>query len=414
MVYRHIKEIPGPVDHVIFCIPAHAIPEVLEDCVRKGVRSAAIFSSGFRESEAPEGATLQDRIQEIAHSGNIRILGPNCMGLYCPETGLNFRADLPYAPGSIAMVSQSGGMAIRTIFHGVEKGLGFSKVVSYGNEVDLQSWELLDYLAWDDATRLILVYIEGTRNGRALFHSLKAATRQKPVIVLKGGLCQEGSRAASSHTGSMAGNDRLWQIMLRQAKTHVVQDVSDLVDTAMTFYFLKRPAGRRIALMCISGGLIVNYTDLAALHGFQIPAFDPDTKSALYEIIHDPGTSCCNPIDMASLFFNREIYAPLFQILNKDHNTDLILFVIAMEYIKALEMKYQVSLRGLIRAFLDIVSKVTKPFVVVIPPVMEEESRLEVERAFLKVRIPTFITMEGALGALSARIDDIREDPVGK
>ena len=413
MVYRNIQEIPGPVDHVIFCTPAHVIPPILDDCVKKGVRSAAIFSSGFRESGDPEGAALQEMIRAIAKKGNIRVIGPNCMGLYCPETGLSFRADLPYAPGSAAMVSQSGGMAIRTIFQGVEKGLGFSKVVSYGNEVDLQSGELIEYLGRDEATGLILVYIEGTRDGQALLRALKEATSKKPVIVLKGGLCIEGSRAASSHTGSMAGNDLLWHAMLRQVRAHVVQDVNDLVDTAMTFCFLKRPAGRRIALMCISGGLIVNYTDLAVLRGFNIPAFDPHTKAALHEIIHDPGTSSSNPIDMASLFFNRKLYAPLFQILNNDQNTDLILFILAMEYVKALEMQYQVSLQGLINAFLEIVSTVTKPFVVVIPPVVEEESRIEVERAFLKARIPTFITMDGAMRALSARIEDTREDPVG-
>jgi len=246
------------------------------------------FPPGSGESGDPEGIRLQDRIMQLAQQNAIRVIGPNCMGIYCPETGLNFRADLPYAPGSVAMVSQSGGMAIRTIFHGVEKGLGFSKVVSYGNEVDLQSWEFIDYLAKDKATRLILLYIEGTRNGQSLFHALKRAAKEKPVVVLKGGLCHEGIRAASSHTGSMAGNNILWDAMLRQARTHIVKDISDLVDTAMTFYYLKRPAGKRIALICISGGLVVNYTDLAVLHGFEIPAFDTDTRSALHGIIHDP------------------------------------------------------------------------------------------------------------------------------
>ena len=412
MVFPSLLDIPGPVDHAILCVPAAAVPGVLEQCAAKGVRSAAIFSSGFSESASAEGKRLEEAIRGIARRSSLRIIGPNCMGIYCPETGLNFRPDLPCAPGPVAMVSQSGGMAIRTIFQGVEKGLGFSKVVSYGNEVDVQSWELIDYLGWDEATRIILVYIEGTRDGRSLLRALKEAGRRKPVVVLKGGLSAEGTRAAMSHTGSLAGNEAVWQAMIRQARAHPVKDVNDLVDTAMTFCFLKRPAGKRIALMCISGGLVVNYTDLAVRSGFEVPAFDPSTQRGLEEIINEPGTSCSNPIDMASLFFNRRIYSPLFQVLNDDTNTDLILFIIAMEYVTALQMQYRVSLSGLVQAFLDIVSKVTKPFVAVIPPVVEEESRLEVERAFLKAGIPTFITMEGAMNALRARINDPREDPV--
>ena len=413
MAYRSVLEIPGPVDHVIFCTPARAIPRILKDCATKGVRSATIFSSGFGESADPEGARLQEEVREIARKAGIRILGPNCMGPYCPDTGLSFRPDLPCAPGRAAMISQSGGMAIRTIFQGAERGLGFSKVVSYGNEVDLQSWELVDYLAEDERTRIILVYIEGTRDGRSLLRSLKTATSRKPVIVLKGGLCPEGTRAASSHTGSMAGNERLWQSMLRQAGAHRVWDVRDLVDMAMTFYFLKRPAGKRIALLCISGGLIVNYTDLIVSNGFRIPLFARDTAASLQEIIHDPGTSCANPIDLASLFFNSNIYAPLFRSLDEDANTDVILFIIAMEYVKALEIQYKISIERLVEAFLEIVSKVNKPFVVVIPPVVEEEARVAMERAFLNARIPTFITIEGAMRALAARIDDPREEPAG-
>jgi acyl-CoA synthetase (NDP forming) len=413
-VYPSIPDVPDPLDHVIVCTPASTIPGVLEDCVRKGVRSVAIFSSGFEESEDTQGARLQEEILRIARTGSMRIIGPNCMGLYCPETGLNFRADLPDSPGLAGMIAQSGGMAIRTIFHGTEKGVGFSKVVSYGNEVDLQSWEILDYLAEDEGTHLILVYIEGTRDGRALARSLKEASRRKPVLVLKGGLCPEGRRAASSHTGAMAGSDHLWQAMLRQTRTHVVRDVSELLDTAMTFYLLKRPTGRRIALMCISGGLIVNYTDLAVRHGFEIPAFALDTKKALDEVISAPGTSCSNPIDMASLFFSDRIYAPMFDALDKDRNTDFILFIIAMEYVRGLEYQYKVSVHQIVEAFLEIVARVKKPFVVVVPPSVEEESRLAVERALIKARIPTFLTMDGALRALSARIDDPREEAVGR
>lgn len=409
-VFPSLHDVPGPVDHVIVCTPAAAVPEVLRECGERGVRSAAIFSSGFGESGDPEGPNRQEELAKIARAYGVRLIGPNCMGLYCPETGLNFRADLPRAPGWTAMVSQSGGMAIRTIFQGVEKGLGFSKVVSYGNEVDVQSWELLDFLADDDKTRLILAYIEGTWDGRSLLRSIRKASSRKPVLVLKGGLCKEGTRAASSHTGSMAGDDRIWKAALRQAGAHAARDVSELVDMAMTFSFLRRPAGKRVALVCISGGLIVNYTDIIVDHGFRIPAFGRETAQALSEIVHDPGTSCGNPVDLASLFFKREIYAPLFRCLDRDRDTDLVLFVIAMEYVKALEIRYKVTLARLAEAFVQIVSDIRKPLVVAIPPVVEEASRLDVEKTFLKARIPTFITIDGALRSLAARIDDPRDE----
>ncbi len=412
-VYASILDVPGPVDHVIFCTPARAVPPILQECAAKGVRSAVIFSSGFSESEDPQGRDLEAEALRIAGKGGIRLIGPNCMGLYCPESGLNFRADLPNNPGATGMISQSGGMAIRTIFHGTEKGMGFSKVVSYGNESDLQSWEILDYLARDEKTRLILAYIEGTRDGRALARSLREASRRKPVLVLKGGLTPDGSRAAGSHTGSMAGNDRLWPAMLRQAGAHRVLDVNELVDTAMTFSYLKRPAGRRMTLMCISGGLIVNYADVAVRHGFEVPELAPATRTALSEVINTPGTSFANPIDMASLFFSDRIYAPLFEALDRDANTDFILFIVAMEYMRGLEFQYKISVQRIVEAFIGFIARVEKPFVVVVPPSVEEESRLAVERTFLKARIPTFLSMDGALRALAARIDDPRREAVG-
>ena len=201
--FRSLNDIPGPVDHVIIAVPAMYLPGVISDCVQKKVRSVAIFTSGFSETGEPEGMELEKMIREKARESGMRVIGPNCMGIYYPQNGMSFRADRPpgEGPGEVSYLSQSGGMAFGAIFLGNRFGLKYHKVVSYGNEVDLCSPELLDYFTEDPETKIILTYIEGTRDGRALAPALIRAGAKKPVVVLKGGLSETGVRAAASHTG---------------------------------------------------------------------------------------------------------------------------------------------------------------------------------------------------------------------
>jgi len=197
------------VDFAIIAVPAPIVPKVLEDCAKKGVKLATIFSSGFSETGTREGVLLEKMIAEVAKKVGIRIFGPNCMDAYFPKQGLSFRPDLPKESGDIGFISQNGGNAIGIIICGSVWGLKFSKVFSYGNAADLDSPDLLEYLRWDKETKVIGLYIEGVKNGSKLLSVLKKTTKEKPVVVWKGGVTELGSRAVASHTGALAGSAKI-------------------------------------------------------------------------------------------------------------------------------------------------------------------------------------------------------------
>ena len=183
--YPRITDVPGNVDHVVVCVPSIHIPSIIQDCVDKSVNSVVVFSSEFSETGTEEGRLLEEELVKIARKSHLRIIGPNCMGIYCPSSGLSFRLDMPKRSGTVGMISQSGGMAISTLLSATERNIFFSKVISYGNEADLGAPELLEYLSADDNTSIIMVYIEGTKNGRELFSALKKRTVLKMDFTFK-------------------------------------------------------------------------------------------------------------------------------------------------------------------------------------------------------------------------------------
>ena len=402
--YRTIREIPGPVDHVVISVPAKFLPEIISECGEKGVRSAAIFTSGFSETGEDSGVELEEKILEIARKSGLRLIGPNCMGIYYPAHGLGFRPDLPKweGQGNISFLSQSGGLAFSGIFLGQRCGLKFQKVVSYGNETDLNSHELLDYFAEDPATGIILVYIEGTRDGASLARALIRAGRKKPVIVLKGGLAEVGVRAAASHTGAMGGKRQTWEAVFKQAGALQTGSLEELVETAMTVNRLPAFTGRRLMMVCMSGGVSVNYTDRTADWGFEMPELSPETTAKLRTAFDAPGTSVKNPIDMASSYINFFIYPDVFRALEEDPDCDIIMLVFTMEYYIYAEHFAPGLVDHTVSTFIEALNnEVKKPVVVVIPSVVEEEKRNRIQQTFLSAGFPAFITIDRALKALS-------------
>jgi acyl-CoA synthetase (NDP forming) len=401
--YRTVQEIPGPVDHVIISVPAKFLPGVISDCAEKGVRSAAIFTSGFSETGEDSGWELEEKIRKIARESSLRIIGPNCMGIYYPAQGLGFRSDLPQweGQGNISFLSQSGGLAFSGIFLGQRCGLKFQKVVSYGNETDLSSHELIDYFAEDPATGIILVYIEGTRDGISLARALIRAGRKKPVIVLKGGLNEIGVRAAASHTGAMGGKRPTWEAVLKQAGALQAGGLEELIETAMTVNRLPAFTGRRMIMVCMSGGVSVNYTDRTADWGFEMPELSPETTKKLRAAFDAPGTSVKNPIDMASSYINFFIYPDIFRTLDEDQDCDIIMLVFTMEYYIYAERFAPGLVDTTVSAFIEALKAVRKPVVVVCPSVVEEEKRNQIQQTFLNAGFPSFLTIDRALKALS-------------
>lgn len=402
--YPALTDVPGPVDHVLVCVPARLVPGVIEDCVKKGVRSVVIFSSGFGEWGTEEGLLLEKEVARIAGKSSIRLIGPNCMGLYCPDSGLSFRSDLPVIKGGkIGMISQSGGVAQTPVFTGGEKGIGFSKSISYGNEIDLGAAEWLVYLGEDPATEVIFLYIEGTRDGTALLHSLKAVAGKKPVLVVKGGKTGAGGRAVQSHTGAMAGAGIIWETLCRQTGALLVDDCNEMLDTAMALTMTQKPRGRNAVLMSVSGGFGVMFTDLLEDAGFHVPELREPVRNDLRKCIGNPGTSIRNPLDMAGSFWEVHNFPNIFKLLNDEDDIDIFIIVLAMEYL-ALAKDSDTVVRlsnyvvdGLIKGL----EMVNKTVMVVFSETYMSHHRLELEKQIISSGYPVYPTLQRCTRALN-------------
>ena len=218
--YPRLEAIPGPVDFVISAVPASATLELVEGAKAKGAKLIHLFTARFSETGRDDAAELERELKRRVKEAGIRVIGPNCMGLYYPKAKLTFDPRLPTEPGDVGFLTQSGSHAFRVTGRGKERGLRFSKVISYGNALDLDEADFLDHFAEDPDTSVIAAYVEGIRDGRRFFSALRRAAARKPVIVLKGGRSAAGHAAASSHTAALAGQMKVWRGAVRQAGGH--------------------------------------------------------------------------------------------------------------------------------------------------------------------------------------------------
>jgi len=299
--YPSLSAIPGPVDHVISSIPAGSVPALMDDATAKGVHSIHFFTAGFRETGEQDRIDLEREVQAKAKAAGIRLIGPNCMGLYCPSSGVSFGGDFPKEPGGVAFISQSGLNGEDLVRSATLRGLRFSKVVSYGNATDLDESDFFEYCLADPDTEIILSYIEGVKDGRRFQRALRAAAAAKPTVILKGGLSEAGDRAAQSHTGSLAGSSEVWGALYRQAGMVCAQSLEDLVDMGVAFHLLKPPKGRGVAIIVVGGGSSVLAADAAERAGLKVPQLSEDVQAQLREFTPIAGTSIRNPLDTVAL-----------------------------------------------------------------------------------------------------------------
>jgi acetate---CoA ligase (ADP-forming) subunit alpha len=300
-IYKSIADIPGELDFAIIAVPAPLVPQALEECRQKGAAGAEILSAGFKELGTPEGIAIEQEIKRISRKG-IRVVGPNCFGIYCPQGGITIPpgGEFPKESGSIAFLAQSGGMVGDFVMNGTWLGLRFSKVVSFGNGVDLRETELLQYLGDDPETRIICLYVEGVEDGRAFFQVLKRVATKKPVLIYKGGLSRAGQRAVTSHTASLGGSRTIWESMLRQANAVQVKNSWELSQATLAFALLPERAFNGIAVVGGGGALGVTACDAAESFGIELPILRPETQTKLMAVLPKPGSSATNPIDAAN------------------------------------------------------------------------------------------------------------------
>lgn len=298
-LYRTVKDIPGTVDYVISCIPADAVPKLITDCCEKGARVVSLFTAGFSEVGTEIGLRLEAEISDLARANGIRILGPNCMGVYCPSSGMSFVDDFPSESGPVALVSQSGGNAIYLVRSAAQRGVRFSKVISYGNGCDVDESDLLDYLAHDPETQVATVYIEGVRDGAKFARSLRKLASEKPVVVLKAGNSADGARSAASHTGSMAGAGAAWSGLIRQCGAIEVSTLEEMIDMMVTLPFLPVPGGRNVAVAGYGGGASVLAGDVCNSYGLSLPpAHEMVSREIASHIRSEAGLVLTNPVEL--------------------------------------------------------------------------------------------------------------------
>ncbi|MHA2140249.1 MAG: CoA-binding protein [Candidatus Thorarchaeota archaeon] len=406
-IYQSVEDIPESIDYAIIRVPYNAVSEVLKQVSKKGAKGATIFTSGFSELGTEEGKQREKELKALAESLPIRVLGPNCMGLMYPKIGFAFMPSVMQRIGNVGFISQSGGVAISTYTAGVESGVGFSKVFSFGNASDVTPTELLEYFQTDAETAAVGAYIEGTKQGKALLNALKGLAEKKPVVVLKGGRSDEGSRVVSSHTGALAGSRNVWDAAFRQSNVPTVKTLEDLIATLSVFSLSPRPKTRNVGIIAISGGTSVVYTDLCIESGLFVPRTSKKTLERLDPMINDVGTSLGNPIDLAANYYDFANIGEVIKTVGEDRGFDSIILEAdphhihqvgsIMGMLDATEIFWKV----MAEACRHIVDHEKKPVLIAIPEVAYAEARMKSWNVFVDEGLPVLRNINEAVVALT-------------
>lgn len=368
--YPSLKDIPGKVDYVICCIPAQGVPDILYDCAEKGVKIVHLFTARMRETGSKEVMELEEKIASLAKELNIRFIGPNCMGIYYPRRRIAFGFDFPLEPGKLAFLSQSGGLATMFTRIAAQRGLRFSKIVSYGNATDISEADLFEYLLQDEETEVIAAYIEGTRDGRRLYEVLRRVTPVKPVVILKAGRTKVGARAASSHTAAISGSADIWEVGIRGAGAIEVKTMDEMLDILSAFYFLDPISGSNIGVFGGSGGQSVISADEWGEEGFELAPLPSEVQDYIRQNIPPMWWKwLMNPMDISILpeqdFASPQIFKNLIEMTMKSPQFDLVGYNITSCSPFPLEME-TARLSKCTDIVLDAVKEKVKPVVAIV------------------------------------------------
>ena len=327
-----ISSIPDPVELAVLLTPPDAVLGLVKQAVAKGLKGVVVFAAGFGELGA-EGKEVEREIGRVGREGGARVVGPNCIGFYSPAAGLStfpmvLMEKIPAVAGNVGGFSQSGSFTDQLVWFLARKGLNFSTMVSCGNECDLAAEDYLEYFGADENTKTILAYMEGIKDGRRFFEVAREVAAKKPVIMWKGGMSEQGAKAAASHTGALAGSAAVWNALFQQTGIINVTCMEQVVDCALAFALSPLPKGFRTAVLSAHGGTGVGTADNCLAVGLELPGFTDETKGRLRQIMPEVGTSIGNPVDIgvASLM-NQGLYGEAIRIIADDPNIDMILVI---------------------------------------------------------------------------------------
>ena len=324
--YHSVSDIPEKIDLAVIATPARAVPSVVEECGRAGVGGLVILSAGFAEAGA-EGKAMYQDILKKAQRYKMRIIGPNCLGFINPSLGINasFAADMAL-PGKIAFISQSGALCTGILDWSIEQGVGFSHFVSIGSMVDVGFADLIDYFGNDPNTSSIIIYMESLKDSRRFMSAARAFARNKPIIVLKSGKSEAGAKASMSHTGSLAGNDAVYEAAFRRAGIISVERIAQLFNIAQALAMQPLPDGNRLAIVTNAGGPGVLATDFLTSNGGALAELSEETMSKLDELLPQHW-SHNNPVDVLG-DAGAEKYREAVKLCNADENVDATLVIL--------------------------------------------------------------------------------------
>lgn len=389
--YPSLSQIPDRVDLVIVAVRAEATPEVIEEAAERGTKGALVISGGFSEVGNSE---LERKLIETARRYGIRVIGPNCLGIFDPKNKL----DTLFLPervvprpkeGSVAVLTQSGSLGSTVLTMMRKEGIGISKFVSYGNRADVDEGELIEYLMDDEDTKVIAAYIESIADGRKFMESIKRASERKPVVVLKGGKTQSGNRAVRSHTGSLAGSSEIFQSAVRQSGGVVVGDLSGFLDSLVTLASQSPVMGDRVAVITNGGGFGILAVDALESLGFQLNPPSEELERRLRDVL-PPYYPVGNPTDLTG-DSTPEQFLEVGRIFSESGEYDAILLI------PLLGVPAMIPKRTL-EALSELLKRSRVPLVAVAVPTTEEVE--EILKELKKRGLPVFPTPERAARAL--------------
>lgn len=327
VVYPSIEALPeNPLpDVLIVAVPAEATPAVVEQAGQKKIPFVHIFSSGYSEIGKEH---LETELLERARKYNVRIIGPNCLGPYNPRARTAIAEYMSPVPGNVAFISQSGGLSASMGLNGPSRGYHFSKVISIGNQVDVDLLDFLRYFRDDPETAIISAYIENIkRDGNRIVPLLQSITPKKPVAIWKGGIAKSGQQAVSSHTGGLAGNFALWRAMAAQTGVILVDNYEELAEMNQALSMLPIPETRGVAILTVGGGISVEFTDTCETVGLTVPPLSANAQKKIHEFVPDVNTNIRNPLDLGAAGLLPDTYGRIIKILADESQISNIIFI---------------------------------------------------------------------------------------
>jgi len=408
--YKSLAEVPEPIDYAVSAVPRQVAPRILQDCVDSKVAAIGFFTSGFSETTEELGIRLERQLKEIALAADIALVGPNCMGLYNPEVGLCNFPDLNVgSTGDVCFISQSGTHTINFSSQAPLRGIRVNKAASIGNVLTLEGADYLDLMTDDPRTRVIGMYIEGVRDGRRFFESLRRSARRFPVVVWKGGMTEAGARATFSHTGSLATPAAVWTSMVNQSGAVSVAGLDAMLDAVEMLARGRAMTGSRMGLVAMTGGQSVVITDTFATAGLEIPTLSDSSYEELKGFFNVIGGSYRNPLDAGGTIMgggvNTGNLARILDILERDPVIDAIVLEIGTGLRAQRWATHEDELTGLLDRVADFNRKTIKPFCVILHPAHVETIVARAKQLARERGLVVFDSFERSAAALRVAYD---------